>query len=96
MACNVCRQVGATYRSLWTKIKQNSQHRKQGKTEKRYKGTVNQLFIKQSTIKGEENHYSAKALILLKEDLKSYQDEKDGFALMLTTKFLSKLPSPIP
>lgn len=38
MACNVCRQVGATYRSLWTKVKQNSQHRKQGKTKKRYKG----------------------------------------------------------
>lgn len=26
MACNVCRQVGATYRTLWTKVKQNSQH----------------------------------------------------------------------
>jgi len=38
MACNVCRQVGATYRSLWTKVKQNSQHRKQGKTKKRYNG----------------------------------------------------------
>ncbi|MFP4337956.1 MAG: RNA-guided endonuclease InsQ/TnpB family protein [Halothece sp.] len=38
MACNVCRQVGATYRTLWTKVKQNSQHRKQGKTKKRYKG----------------------------------------------------------
>ncbi|WP_235620703.1 hypothetical protein [Halothece sp. PCC 7418] len=34
MACNVCRQVGATYRSLWTKVKQSSQHRKQGKTKK--------------------------------------------------------------
>nr|WP_232225075.1 RNA-guided endonuclease TnpB family protein [Dactylococcopsis salina] len=38
MACNVCRQVGATYRALWTKVKQNSQHRKRGKTKKRYKG----------------------------------------------------------
>lgn len=38
MSCNVCRQVGATYRTLWTKIKQNSQHREQGKTQKRYKG----------------------------------------------------------
>jgi len=38
MACNVCRQVGATYRTLWTKVKQNNQHRKQGKTKKRYKG----------------------------------------------------------
>jgi len=38
MACNVCRQVGATYRTLWAKVKQNSQHREQGKTKKRYKG----------------------------------------------------------
>jgi len=38
MACNVCRQVGATYRTLWTKVKQNNQHRKQGYTQKRYKG----------------------------------------------------------
>jgi predicted transposase len=38
MACNVCRQVGATYRTLWTKVKKNSQHRKLGITKKRYKG----------------------------------------------------------
>lgn len=38
MACNVPRQVAATYKSLWTKLKQNLAHRKAGHTEKRYKG----------------------------------------------------------
>ena len=38
MACNVPRQVGATYKALWTKVKQNVQHRKAGHTKKRYRG----------------------------------------------------------
>src|SRR6266702_2097865 len=38
MACNVPRQVGATYKALWTKAKQNAAHRKAGHTKKRYKG----------------------------------------------------------
>src|SRR5712692_6882891 len=38
MACNVPRQVGATYKTLWTKAKQNAAHRKAGITRKRYKG----------------------------------------------------------
>ncbi len=38
MACNVPRQVGATYKVLWTKVKQNAALRKAGKTKKRYKG----------------------------------------------------------
>src|SRR5207248_7099475 len=38
MACNVPRQVGATYKALWTKAKQNAQARKAGRTKKRYKG----------------------------------------------------------
>jgi len=38
MACNVPRQVGATYKTLWTKVKQNAAHRKAGITKKRYKG----------------------------------------------------------
>jgi putative transposase len=38
MACNVPRQVGATYKGLWTKVKQNAAHRKSGRTKKRYKG----------------------------------------------------------
>ena len=38
MACSVCREVGATYKGLWTKVKQNAAHRKNGRTKKRYKG----------------------------------------------------------
>jgi len=38
MATNVPRQVGATYKTLWTKLKQNAAHRKAGHTKKRYKG----------------------------------------------------------
>jgi len=38
MACNVPRQVGATYKTLWTKVRQNDETRKAGKTKKRYKG----------------------------------------------------------
>jgi len=38
LACNVPRQVGATYKGLWTKVKQNAQARKDGRTKKRYKG----------------------------------------------------------
>lgn len=38
MACNVPRQVGSTYKGLWTKVTQNAAHRKAGKTKKRYKG----------------------------------------------------------
>ncbi len=38
MACNVPRQVGATYKTLWTKLRQNAAHRKAGHTKKRYKG----------------------------------------------------------
>src|SRR3989441_8498851 len=38
MACSIPRQVGATYKALWTKVKQNAAARKEGKTKKRYKG----------------------------------------------------------
>jgi putative transposase len=38
MACSVPRQVGATYKTLWTKVKQNAVHRQAGRTKKRYKG----------------------------------------------------------
>lgn len=38
MACNVPRQVGATYKALWTKAKQNQAAIKAGHTKKRYKG----------------------------------------------------------
>jgi putative transposase len=38
LAYAACRQVGATYKGLWTKAKQNEAHRKAGLTKKRYKG----------------------------------------------------------
>jgi putative transposase len=38
MACNVPRQVAASYKGLWTKLKQNLEHRRAGHTKKRYKG----------------------------------------------------------
>jgi putative transposase len=38
MACSIPRQVGATYKTLWTKVKQNAAQRKAGMTKKRYKG----------------------------------------------------------
>src|SRR6266566_1860073 len=38
MATNVPRQVGATYKTLWTKVRQNHAARKAGHTKKRYKG----------------------------------------------------------
>jgi putative transposase len=37
MATNVPRQVGATYKTLWTKVRQNNAARKAGLTKKRYK-----------------------------------------------------------
>jgi IS605 OrfB family transposase len=38
MACNVPRQVGATYKTLWTKLKQNMADCREGRAKKRYKG----------------------------------------------------------
>jgi IS605 OrfB family transposase len=38
MACNVPRQVGATYKGLWTKWRKNQEARAKGYTKKRFKG----------------------------------------------------------
>jgi IS605 OrfB family transposase len=38
MACTVPRQVGATYKALWTKVKANAAARATGHTKKRYRG----------------------------------------------------------
>ncbi len=38
LACSVPRQVGATYKTLWTKVKANAAARNAGHTKKRYKG----------------------------------------------------------
>jgi predicted transposase len=38
MACNVPRQVGASYKALWTKVKANAAAREAGRTKRRYRG----------------------------------------------------------
>jgi putative transposase len=38
MACSVPRQVGATYKALWTKVKANAASRAAGRTKKVYRG----------------------------------------------------------
>jgi IS605 OrfB family transposase len=38
MACNVPRQVGATYKALWTRAKANADAREAGLTKRRYEG----------------------------------------------------------
>src|SRR5947207_15478525 len=38
MACSVPRQVGATYKTLWTKVKLNADHRRAGRTKTLYHG----------------------------------------------------------
>jgi putative transposase len=38
MACSVPRQVGATYKALWTKVQANAAARAAGHTKKRYRG----------------------------------------------------------
>src|SRR5947209_6115904 len=38
LACNVERQVAATYKGLWTKLLKNKEHRQKKLTKKRFKG----------------------------------------------------------
>jgi putative transposase len=38
LACSVQRQVAATYKGLWTKLKKNTEHRRMKITKKRFKG----------------------------------------------------------
>src|SRR5215470_226118 len=38
LACSVERQVAATYKGLWTKLKKNAEHRRAKITKKRFKG----------------------------------------------------------
>ncbi len=38
LACSVERQVAATYKGLWTKLKKNAEHRRKKMTKKRFKG----------------------------------------------------------
>src|SRR5437588_11262822 len=65
MACSVPRQVGATYKALWTKVKKNAEARKAGLTKKRYKGldqppkyvspTVQYTYERDYTFKSEQH-----------------------------------------
>src|ERR1043166_2585253 len=41
LACNVPRQVGATYKGLWTKAKKNAEARRLGYTKRRFNGLDN-------------------------------------------------------
>ncbi len=41
LACSVERQVAATYKGLWTKVKKNVEHRRKKITKKRFKGLDN-------------------------------------------------------
>src|SRR6266566_9229432 len=38
LACSIERQVAATYKGLWTKLKKNAEHRRKKITKKRFKG----------------------------------------------------------
>ena len=38
MVCGIAKQVGSTYKTLWTRAKQHRSHRAKGWTKKRYKG----------------------------------------------------------
>lgn len=59
MACNVPRQVGATYKSLRTKLKQNEEAIKTGRTKKRYKGLDKPpLFVARTCTLNYQRDYS--------------------------------------
>jgi len=61
MACNIPRQVGGTYKSLWTKVKKNAEDHKTGRTKKRYKG-LDQApkFVSPTLIYNNKRDYSLK------------------------------------
>jgi IS605 OrfB family transposase len=61
MACNIPRQVGGTYRGLWTKVRKNAVDRKSGRTKKRYKG-LDQApkFVSPTLIYNNKRDYSLK------------------------------------
>lgn len=59
MACNVPRQVGATYKALRTKLKQNQEAISAGHTKKQYKGLdVPPKFISRTCILNYQRDYS--------------------------------------
>jgi hypothetical protein len=60
MATNVPRQVGATYKGLWTKAKKNAADRKAGITKKRYKGLDTPPKYVSPTLTYNQRDYSLK------------------------------------
>ncbi len=61
MSCNVPRQVAATYKTQWTKFKQNQQLLEQGHSKKRYKGLDKpQKFISRTCTLNYQRDYSFK------------------------------------
>lgn len=82
MACNVPRQVAATYKGLWTTVEQNNVHLANGYTKKRYKGldkppkyvarTCNLNYLRDfSFVKGKVSLITLKGRI--KVDYQGYQ-----------------------
>src|SRR5260221_452404 len=50
LACSVERQVAATYKGLWTKLKKNAEHRRKKITKKRFKGLDKQPKYSSPTV----------------------------------------------
>ncbi len=62
MSCNVPRQVAATYKTQWTKFRQNQKAREQGRTKKRYKGLDKpQRFASRTCTLNYQRDYSFKS-----------------------------------
>ncbi len=61
MSCNVPRQVAASYKTQWTKFRQNQQAIEEGRTKKRYKGLDKpQKFISRTCTLNYQRDYSFK------------------------------------
>ena len=89
MACNVPRQVGATYKGLWTKARKNTEARKAGLTKKRYKGLDEApKFVSPTLTYNYHRDYSLKAdhhvsiLTLGGRVIASYTGYKEHIALI--------------
>jgi putative transposase len=91
MATNVPRQVGATYKTLWTKVKQNAAARKAGLTKKRYKGLDHPpKYVSPTLIYNYQRDYSLKEdsqvsiLTLSGRVIVSYMGYREHVALLHT------------
>ncbi len=77
MACSVPRQVGATYKGLWKKVKQNAAHRKAGHTKKRYQGLDQAPKYLSPTLT-----YQDRKDYTFKKDQQEKQEHRDCVALV--------------